>query len=132
MGIVSPDVLASAQGVVASNLREGSLDNKKRLIGLGSGITVLAAMLAFPASGLAGTKVTENWRYVPADPYSGRPALECRTTVVKKFNFFGSKSRSSEDCRPARRRPYNPGYQQRQQYDPGYQPDDQPGYDPNQ
>ena len=102
-----------------------------RVILSGHCAAVVVAMLAFPASGLAGTKVSESWRYVPADPYSGRPALECRTTVIKKYNFFGSKSRASDDCRPVRSRPYNPGYQrpayrQRPQYDPSYQTDDEP------
>ena len=122
-------------GATASHSREGRVDKKQRLTGLGLGAAIATAVLTFPASGIAGTKVSESWRYVPADPYSGRPALECRTTVVKKYNFFGSKSRASDECRPARRRYNNPGYQrpyyqQRQQYDPGYQPDDEPGYDP--
>ena len=101
-----------------------------RLASPGCGIAVLAAVLAFPAGSLAGTKVSQDYRYVPADPYTGQPALECVVTTTKKYNFFGSKSRAQEQCYPARRQVYRPRYRPR--YQPQYEPDSDPGYDPNQ
>jgi len=99
------------------------METRSRLVRASCGVALLTVVLTAPAGALAGTKFSQNYRYVPADPYTGQPALECVQTVIKKYNFFGSKSRAQEECYPARRRPvyrprYQPNYEQ-PEYDPG-------------